>query len=180
MIKNRFIIKGFKPENQSDFLLFLCNNTLTGIPYTFVSVHELTETQYERNHDFIQIQFPNDMPSKAVPSAQLIKKMDIELVANSEILSTRFKLGFVRFLRSIGLALNMTHDRIIIWDQDMFSLKVVDGNHNLRRISRVLRSLKLFRFDPYSNTLFRFLIIKQHEGVINVSEETLKHWHLAK
>lgn len=175
------IPKQYDMTTQSEFIKYICNVDSHRVrEYTFEMVYGFTDAQYEDRHNFIQTVFPIDHESEALPEAELIRKSDVEFVTNCDMLSMRYKLGFVRFLRSIGLALNMTHDWIIITDQDILSQKVRPKNHNLRRISRVLRSLKLFGFESYANALFRFLIAKQHEGVLKVSEETLAHWCRAK
>lgn len=95
---------------------------------------------WEKRHDFIQWVFPTDQPSQFSKDAPLVTQEDIEAFASDRKLHYQLIHNYMRFIRFLKLDLwiNMDGDPILR-KQDW----IQDGNHNLLRITRCLRSLNL-------------------------------------
>lgn len=130
--------------------------------------------EYEGGHHFIQWLFPSDEPSSVSPYAPLVDEDFRQDFQRSPKLKLRLKRSYEQFLNFMGLIIDPQGD-LSIHDRGVFYLRVQRPNHNLQRITRVLRSLNLLGLRSYALKLYNFLM--QHSADIN--DITLQYWHKA-
>jgi hypothetical protein len=125
--------------------------------------------EMEAGHSFIQWFFPLHEKSYHAKYSPVLTIEDIEKLQKSETARENMKTNLVRFRDFLGLGEVRKPKRIKFWAHL--------GNHNLLRITRVIRSLRLFGLD-YEAGLFV-------NDVWDVSEEyslentTLRFWEKA-
>ena len=94
---------------------------------TLQEIWTFDDTAIERSHDFIQWVFPLTEPSKAVPTSPTLLETDITAIRSSQTAQNNMKRSadwFIEFLTKNDLWLRR-------------------NNHNHRRISRAIKSLRL-------------------------------------
>lgn len=123
--------------------------------------------EYERGHYFIQWMFPSDEASAINPQAPLVDKQFQSMFHGSEKLKLRLKKSYHQFLSFIGV-----NTKLVIVDEMTFYLRVRRRNHNLQRITRVLRSLTILGLHDHALAFHTFLM--QHRDDIN--RMTLDYW----
>jgi hypothetical protein len=127
-------------------------------------------------HDYIQWLFPLDEPSRFNPDAPLVTPADRQAF-RQEPLTANLRRALDRMLAFYGLRLDPSdwrpqivrsagwHNRSPQWLQP--------GNHNLLRLSRIIRSLALLGQAELAQALYAALK-KECEG--RVSAVTLGYW----
>lgn len=159
--------KQFSPEELNANLIdFYCNNQpnvdgelLYGI--LVMSVHEL-----EHGHRWVQWVFPSDEPSKANNNSPLLDNETIEKLKSDTTFYNKFSASadmFFNFLHA-----GESDDGKPVW--------LMLRNHNYMRITRVIKSAKLFdRFDIAERfySYGRDLYDKWPE---DIGEQTLSFW----
>jgi hypothetical protein len=143
-------------------------------------VWKMSLDELETQHDYIQWMFPLKEPSRFVASAPVLSAQDCEVVGqdpeirSNAIRSLRVMLAFyglepTRDSEGVRvLPLRQFSERAAIW--------LSPGNHNLLRITRILRSLRLLGLRVESEALFRCLesIYSRFKDVIG--EESFAYW----
>jgi hypothetical protein len=127
-------------------------------------------TDYERGHNFIQWAFPSDEPSSVNPHAPLVDTKFRSVFLNSVNLRSRLRKSYHQFLKFIGV-----NDRLVIVDECAFNLRVKRRNHNLQRITRVIRSLNILGLPDHAHAFLTFLMKYQN----HVNQTTLDYWSKA-
>lgn len=119
----------------------------------------LDDEQLEQRHDFIQWLFPLDTPSAAVPGSPVLAPGDIAAIRRDPALRASLRRSLDRMLAFYGLAWD--GDRASIRLAPFFALRAAvwigHGNHNFRRITRILRSLVLAGEREAAQALFKVL-----------------------
>lgn len=137
-------------------------------------VWNFTEQQYEAEHGFIQWVFPSDEPSMVNSFAPVVdQEFQQEFKANPQ-LRLRLKRSYIQFLHFIGIDIT-SNGALSISDKGRFYFRVQRRNHNLQRITRVIRSLYLLGLQDYALDLHAFLM--QFKDQIN--QVTLDYWNMA-
>lgn len=131
-----------------------------------------TETEYERGHWFIQWMFPSDEPSSINPYGPVVNAQFQHDFRNE--LQPALQRSFRQFLRFIGVEIDVKGDYKII-DAGRFYLRVQRRNHNLQRITRVLRCLHLLGGPSDAQHFYRFLLHYKD----SVNSCTLDYWKRA-
>jgi hypothetical protein len=130
----------------------------------------------EAVHDYIQWLFPLDEPSRFNPDAPLLTPAD-RLAFRNEPLAANLRRALDRMLTFYGFAIDASsaYPQIVrssSWnDRSPFWLQ--PGNHNLLRLTRIIRSLALLGQTKPANALYAALK-KECEG--RVSAVTLGYW----
>ncbi len=96
-----------------------------------------TDGQFEACHDFIQWMFPLHEKSLHSVNTPVLTPEDIAALRSSKIATANMKKAFRRFRDFLG----------VDGDEKKYSRWCYAGNHNLLRITRVIRSLRLFGLD---------------------------------
>lgn len=136
-------------------------------------VWKYTHQQYEAGHWFIQWMFPSDEMSSINPYAPVVtEEVHKEFNSNTK-LKLKLKRSFIQFLDFIGISLS--RGVLSIKSNASFYRTVQRRNHNLQRITRVLRSLNILGLKEYANLFYAFLL--KHKDCIN--SITLDYWSKA-
>ena len=132
--------------------------------------------QLEAVHDYIQWLFPLDEPSRFNPHAPLLTPAD-RLAFRHQPLAANLRRALDRMLAFYGLRLDPSDPRLHIvrsaaWN-DRSPYWLQPGNHNLLRLSRIIRSLALLGQVGLAEALYKAL---KKEGEGRVTAVTLGYW----
>ena len=123
--------------------------------------------QLESVHDFIQWLFPLPEASSANPGAPVLTPEDMDAFRREPELQERMRGALATMLGFYGIDPPGAH----VW--------LTVGNHNYRRLTRMLRSLRAVGLEAEAQRLFTALqaIYNDHQGVIGRS--TFEFWRRA-
>ena len=123
---------------------------------SFTSILAYTNHQLECSHDYIQYIFPTDTSSMYV-SAPIVSIEDAIKMRKNAAIQTNLHLATKRMIKF--------YSESKTWN--------TKNNHNFKRISRILRSLRLFGCDNDADLFYEFII---SQDLQNVNEETMSYW----
>lgn len=130
----------------------------------------------EAVHTYIQRMFPLDERSSSDSSAPVLTEREISSIKSSDMAIKNIRMSYEKMLNFWQLDA-VSKDGNIDWRKSPFWLK--KGNHNFKRMTRVLKCLQLLgQDDLYNDFLFRLnsLYAKYPE---TVGEETAReYWKL--
>jgi hypothetical protein len=131
--------------------------------------------EMERCHDRIQWFFPLHEASKMARNFPIITP---EIVKESEkypeIKKNLLKaLDIMRVFYAVGKSADM-----FVFPKLVHDLWCKNGDHNLLRITRIIRSLRLFGLNKEANEFYDEVLQVAKER--NISETTLDYWKIAK
>ncbi len=115
----------------------------------------------ERTHDYIQWLFPNRDPSPVNPLAPTVDDSAVSAFAADADLRANLQRAFERMARFYGLAIQREGQRMRIirspqWPQRSANW-LTSGNHNLLRITRILKCLRLLGLEATAAAFFEAL-----------------------
>lgn len=127
---------------------------------TIRDIHDMSDPDFENNHDFIQWMFPTKTPSRFNPDAPLLDDETICRLKDSHTFPPYFEASLVRFFRFLEI------DYKIQTDGEFQIVKIpVKGlhwlqsnNHNLLRLARVMECCKLLGYQKTAESLFEALL----------------------
>lgn len=132
-----------------------------------------SDEELEGCHDWVQWAFPTDLISKFNPSSGLLPSDPIALTSTQWANSATI---LNKYLNYLGLHL---HDNVIDENEDrFFSIVTSPSNHNILRLSRILRHLVLTGRGYYAFCLLDALLwlVKKHPERFN--SDTVAYWCL--
>jgi hypothetical protein len=130
---------------------------------TVFDVLAMDDVAMERTHDFIQWLFPLPEPSAAVPDSPVLTPGDIQAIRVSEL---------------APIALAGATDRMTAFYQTTHDW-LMPNDHNHRRITRIIRSLRLLQGDEAADA-FRDMILARVEATrAPVSARSRGYWATA-
>ena len=118
-----------------------------------------SDHEIERTHDFIQWTFPLDEPSNAVWDAPVLIDQEIDEILNSNKAQDNLILSqnwFLRFMKNTDA-----------W--------LMPKNHNQRRVSRMIKSIRLLHSDEAADNCFSLVSELSRERHF-ASKGVLKFW----
>ena len=131
---------------------------------TYEDILKFTNDKFDKCHDFVQWLFPLHEASRMTTAkVPIITEKEHEYFKKSELCKSMIRKSMLRF------------SKFLIETGPDFWCK--DGDHNLMRITRVIRSLRLF--DPEGEA---WLFHKWTSSVAeekNIDFKTLKYWDRA-
>ncbi|MDO9586411.1 MAG: opioid growth factor receptor-related protein [Brevundimonas sp.] len=130
---------------------------------TVFEILAMNDVVLERSHDFIQWLFPLPEPSAAVPDAPVLTPDDIRAIRESELAPAALAAATDRmanFYRS-------THD----W--------LMPNDHNHRRITRIIRSLRLLAGDAEAEAFRAFIMARVEATRAPISARSRGYWATA-
>ena len=161
---------------------------LTGRDHRNRSLRDIQDFDFyelELNHDYIQWLFPLPEPSGANPAAPLLSPTDIATFQSDSALRAELTRSFERMLSFFGLEMvpvrgRRTH-RIVKADQfeDRSGVWLSPGNHNLLRITRILRSLRLLGCEVHAAAFLACLEEIYAESAQLIGPRTMQYWRRA-
>ncbi len=137
----------------------------TGVDYknrTYASILSFSNQQLEHKHDYIQCLFPTDAPSMHAPAPIVTTEEAIKMRQNEAVIMN-LHLATERMIQFYTEYKGWRHKR----------------NHNYKRISRILRCLRLFGCDRDADKFYEFVmkeIATKHILPI-IDQETIEYWN---
>ena len=134
--------------------------------------------QLESCHDYIQWLFPLDQASQYNPSAPLLTRTDLDEFHHSLVLKNNLLRSLDMMLEFYGF--QRQHQQI--QPSESFNQRTAvwlhPGNHNMLRISRILKSLRLLGLEQYAELFFNTLsqLYLQQPKAIG---DSFAHWQHA-
>lgn len=138
-------------------------------------------TELESCHDYIQWLFPLRDPSPYNPEAPVVNAEVIRAFRDTPELQNRLHQSALRMLQFYSIVLRETpqgFELLLPQDADQLHWMTPD-NHNHRRISRMLASLKILGLEAHVAALWQGLQRLALRYPQAVSSSTVAHWHLA-
>lgn len=130
------------------------------------NVWKFTDHEYESYHDFIQWVFPSDEPSMILSNAPVVTKRDAMEFRFNEAAQLKLRHSYRQFLRFLGICLDLQGNPYVA-DEKKFHQRVCRQNHNLQRITRVLRSLMILGMPNHARKFESFLVDANHRYGLN-------------
>lgn len=134
--------------------------------------------QMEMDHDYIQWMFPSNERSRMNGDAPTLSKVEANWFQDTPDLQEKVKLSLIKFLDFLGLELKEENDQVLIADiiptedRSHPQLWMKSFNHNMLRVTRVLKCLRLVGLDKYALALFDAL--RRHRDKFSLN--TFTHW----
>lgn len=123
----------------------------------------MNDVALERTHDFIQWLFPLPEPSSAVPDSPVLSPEDIQAIRISEL---------------APMAMGAATDRMAAFYQSTHDW-LMPNDHNHRRITRIIRSLRLLVGDAEAEAFHAFIVARVEAAQAPVSARSLGYWATA-
>jgi len=158
---------------------FFCDEGIDPAGRTIFDMMDMTDQQLESNHDVIQWMFPLHERSSVNPDCPLVDHQSAQVLQESIYARQRMLAMIKRFGRFLGFELNEEGqfvptpelaDNRENWHSPM--------NHNHLRITRVIRSLRLFGLENEAKAFHE--AVRQSALEANcATERTLAYWKQA-
>ena len=121
-----------------------------------------TDNDLEITHDYIQVLFPTTVPSEAVRRSPFLQEQTVaDINSDPEVLKyvqSGLRKSFSRMLSFYGLDMATKSSRVIIHTSGKPHVNwSAPGNHNERRISRIISCLNLFDLGNVADELSAYL-----------------------
>jgi hypothetical protein len=143
-----------------------------------VSLEEIlsySDIKFEACHNFVQWVFPLHEKSLHSKSSPQLSKEDVEILSNSLIAKNNILKALERFVQF----LNETKDPLEICYNALPSKKhwTTEGNHNFLRITRIIRSLRLFGLHKEAKDFYDYVV--KIFNYNNLNKNTIYYWDMA-
>jgi len=147
---------------------FFTDNGIDSEGRTLDNILSYSDSKLEATHNCIQWMFPLHEKSFHSTSAQILNQESIEQLQKSSIAKNNMLKTFDRICKFFGV---LNHE-----DTRKHPLWCRTGNHNLLRITRIIRSLRLFGLEKEAKDFHDAITyIAQGEGN-RVSSTTFDYW----
>jgi hypothetical protein len=138
-------------------------------------IMEWTDGFLEGGHDWVQWTFPsNEMSSINVDAPTLTRDQADVFISDPE-LRQKLKTAFVRFLQFLRFEITRDDGVVVIEAKEELPHWLQTFNHNMFRVTRVLKSLRLTGHQHYAIALFEALRPFRDR----VSPNTWSYWQRA-
>ena len=139
------------------------------------------DTRLEAVHDFVQWVFPLPEPSAFNASAPVLSANDVAAFRDDPVLRERLLAAFRRMLRFYGFDLGGDGARPDVLQAPDFAARargwVTPGNHNMLRVTRVLRCLTLLGLPAHARAFLAALERLYDTGSAQaIGATTLRYW----
>lgn len=165
-------------SNKEDIVEFYTGNGKDLYGRTFEDILKKSNIWLEFNHTYIQRLFPLKEESKEVKQAPVITEEQAEQLRSSKVALDRMKRAVDRMMEFYGFVVNRDNDKI----KSIDDVAVVHhwrtiGNHNYKRITRILKSLKLMGLDTDAEMIFSAFSSAVMRMRLKVSNNTIQYWN---
>lgn len=152
-----------------DFYNGACHNG-TGIYW--YSIDRLHDEDLENIHDYIQWAFPLPERSGFNPDAPILTQEDCKVFKADASLPFKVLTVFIRMVQFYGFNIECDMITPLKIESDEAPLWIRRFNHNMLRITRILRSLRLLGLEEYSVIFYNAL--SKYKDL--VGEDTFGYW----
>ncbi|MCA6065089.1 opioid growth factor receptor-related protein [Thalassolituus marinus] len=148
---------------------------------TLSGILAFSNTELESCHDYIQWLFPLRDPSPYNPEAPTLDEDVIQAFQASQELQNRLHHALLRMLQFYGIVMRETPQGFeLLLPSDVSELHwLIPDNHNHRRISRMLASLKMLGLEAHVSAMWQGLQKLALTYPQAFSPATITHWRLA-
>lgn len=153
---------------DSPIIRFYINGEADPMGRTYASMMYFTEERMEECHDWIQWMFPTAEPSVFASVFPVLTVDDVAKLRASYVARFRLLAAVDKFKNFMGIG--------TVPDESKWSNWCTPGNHNLLRVTRIIRSLRLFGEEDVATT---FAHEAQDIAVLCDVLTAKKYWHLA-
>lgn len=135
----------------------------------------------EMDHDYIQWMFPSNEMSQLNCDAPEMTWEESQIFQADPELQEKVKQSFVKFLDFLGLKLERDDDEIVVGLVESTEGRphpqrwMYSFNHNMLRVTRVIKSLRLTGLDRYAKALYKVLETQRPR----FSDNTWRFWYAA-
>lgn len=177
--------------NQPNIIDFYLNGGETNEGVTFDQMIAATDEDLERSHTWVQWLFPLNEASAHNRHAPVMGAEEIAALS-SEAGQAQFIRAFNRFMKFFGMISFVQSEKVLVWQDDLtgkhndhedecvdnFAIRsnwLTKNNHNLKRITRIIRCAKLLGLMTYAKGAcdgFSFL----SESHPCIDARTLQYW----
>lgn len=152
-------------------LRFYIDGGLDPLDRTHDEMLNYTDERMEECHDYVQWMWPLHEPSMFAQVYPVLDERVVEALAASAVARGRAQRGLARFRSFYGVE---EGDKV---DKRKVSNWCHNGDHNLLRITRIIRSLRLFGLDKESEEFWKDMTaVGEARGL---SSTTLRYWQRA-
>ena len=132
-------------------------------------MHGYSDDKMEASHTFIQWMFPLHEKSYHAVNSPVLTKNDVKEIQSSQLIKQNMRISLVHFLKFLGYSEDVDQKKIQWWANT--------GNHNLLRITRVIRSLRLFGLEDEAYRFYKMMDkVASERGISNTTRD---FWKLA-
>ncbi len=149
---------------------------------TRADIHAFSHDELEAEHDFIQWLFPLMTPSPVNSAAPTLDQATIRAFLERPELREALRASFEMMLGFYGFEIPVEHDSAIVRGANWLTTAhnwLTPGNHNFRRITRILRSMALLGHTSLSQEFLTSIedVCAEHGAVIG--SDSMSHWRRA-
>jgi hypothetical protein len=164
-----------KAITDTDYILgFMRNESPDYKGRKYLDMINWTDQQLESCHDQIQHMFPLHEESRMAVRYPIITKEIAEIAENDSVIQNNMMSALWRMRRVFGIGEYNDKNIQYTWCQK--------GNHNLLRITRIIRSLRIFGLDNLAENFYGCVIDAMFPtGKIDLdwAKTTIKYWNKA-
>ena len=144
--------------NETEMLYhFLIGNGKDIYGRTHEQILSMSDFKLETTHNYIQWLFPLDTPSNYADSIVLNDEMIASFISEKKILDN-MQLAFDRMMRFYGFGRNEHGQLMVAASRLRMRMTWLNReNHNFLRLTRILKSLRLFGLSDLEHELFAIL-----------------------
>lgn len=149
--------------------------------HTLAEIMQYSLGAMEMDHDYIQWILPSNETSAMNGDAPTLTKEEAIILSEDPELRERVKASFLKFIDFLGLELTGTEgepvvDSLLSTQERPNPTRWMDHfNHNMLRVTRCLKCMRLTGHENYALALFEFL--KQNQSTFSIN--TFGHWSKA-
>lgn len=132
-------------------------------------------------HNYIQWLFPLKKASAQVPNSPILSAKEVELFRSDPVLRRGLLRSLERMLRFYGFTLTVGNDKQahVIRNDDFDTRRkdwLTPNNHNYRRISRILESMRLLGLGEMSRLFLQALKDLYRDDSSQIGWTTYSYW----
>jgi hypothetical protein len=167
------------PDTASPLVRFHRGDGLDARGRRLEDILEWDDHRLEAVHDYIQWLFPLDEPSRFNFAAPLVTAADRQAFQDDPRLTANLQRAFERMLAFYGLRLERSGPAPRVARGEAWAERAPEwlhpGNHNLLRLTRIMKSLILLGVPELGRALYDGLA-REREITDGVTRETLGYW----
>lgn len=152
---------------------------------TIERIMQFSNDQLENSHTYIQYVFPLKEPSAYNLKAPVLTDEEIEWIKSKagERARINLRLMYVRMIKFYGFEYKPSSEEMSLILSDNFTERskvwLTPGNHNYKRITRILKCLTLCGMETYAKELFDVLENLYQDSKDIIGEKTFTYWKQA-
>ena len=169
-------MKIFRKRYEFDYMAFLEGKIADNKGRKITDILAYGNIKLEMKHDYIQKVFPTAEASE-YDNIMPMNEQDIKNIRNSEIARENITKMYHKMLKFYKL------DDYRYKDWDMFRHWNTTGNHNHKRLTRMLKCFRLLGYDDLYKDLsmrIKYILTVYRSGSpkIHISDDTMDYWSL--